>query len=108
VKVGASARGTGFRFPIHLEAKAVFPGHVSSKTPSLHIPLASCTRSPQKELIPSTGAPVLATFVQATPPDLVWKPARITNAAPQNYIFAYFKSCCLRVWLPISLKLGAE
>lgn len=24
------------------------------------------------------------------------------------HIFAYFKSCCLRVWLPISLKLGAD
>lgn len=24
------------------------------------------------------------------------------------HVFAYFKSCCLRVWLPVSLKLGAD
>lgn len=27
---------------------------------------------------------------------------------PQDYVFADLKGCCLRVWIPVSLKLGTE
>lgn len=30
---------------------------------------------------------MFATFVQGTPPDLVWKPETITNAAPEDCIY---------------------
>ena len=35
--------------------------------------------------------------------------SRIYKCYPTRlHIFAYFKSCCLRVWLSVSLKLGAD
>ena len=35
--------------------------------------------------------------------------SRVYNCSPTGlYIFTYLKYCCLRVWLPISLKLGAD
>ena len=36
-------------------------------------------------------------------------PCRAYICSPTGlYIFAYFKSCCLRVWLPTNLNLGAD
>lgn len=35
--------------------------------------------------------------------------SRVYDCSPTTlYILAYFKICCLRIWLPISLKLGAD
>ena len=30
------------------------------------------------------------------------------QSSPEGRIFTYFKRCCLRVWLPFSLPLGAD
>lgn len=50
-----------------------------------------------------------ATVALRKPPDfLVWKPAGITAVTPQLYIFAHFKRYYLKLWLLISLKLGAK
>ena len=56
-----------------------------------------------------TGAPVFASAAQRSPPDYLTLVASATYVySPTIYIFAYFKSCCLRVWLPMSLNLGAD
>jgi len=35
--------------------------------------------------------------------------SRVYEGGPTGlYIFAYIKSCCLRAWLPVSLKLGVQ
>lgn len=35
--------------------------------------------------------------------------SRAYDCVPMRlYVFVYFKSCCLKFWLPISLKLGAK
>lgn len=98
-------------FP-HIDGLQKLPGNVSSATPCLCTPLASL----ELNKISQKGA---NTFI--------WSP-NLSNCQPGHssrtlslgagtvydcghtrlYILAYLKSCCLRIWLPISLKLSAE
>lgn len=51
----------------------------------------------------------MATIAKVTSPDSpAWRPEGFTIVALQLYISVYFKGYCLRVWLPVSLKLRAE
>ena len=77
---------------------------------ALPLPHYSSTVSPGKELIYSSGAPIFATDNQRTfadHPVLVSRGA-YTCGSKGLYIFTFFKIFCLRVWLPISLNLGAD
>ena len=52
---------------------------------------------------------LMATIAKVTSPDSpAWRPEGFTIVALQLYISVYFKGYCLRVWLPVSLKLRAE
>lgn len=66
--------------------------------------------SPRKELIDSPGASIFVTAVQGVPPDYLALGASGSYACGliALHIFACFKSCCLRIWLLISLSLGPD
>ena len=54
--------------------------------------LSSSASFPEKELIHSSKALIFATVAQESPPD---------HSSRGLYISVCFKSCCLKVWLPI-------
>lgn len=60
---------------------------------------------PVKKLIHSSGDQIFANVTKVTSSflDLVYN-----NNCIKLYIFAYFKTICLRTSLPISLIIGAE
>ena len=72
----------------------------------------SSPTSPPQEHIRSTGGSIFPTATQGTPLDhlaLVARNARAYASIPTRLcIFAYFKSCFLRVWLLINLYLDAN
>ena len=76
----------------------------------LPLPFSGSLASPRKELIHLSGAPVFATAAQGTPPDsLALVASGAHTCSPTGlYTLHSFKSCCLRVWLPVSLNPGAE
>lgn len=85
---GASAHGKGFKLSSHLEAKETLPRNIRRWTPYLHACLArlQLDKRSQKRAFME----IFTTFTQGTPPDLpVWKPARITIAAPQHCIYLH-------------------
>lgn len=61
----------------------------------------ACQYLPEKSLCLS-GDPIAETAAQGTPPNCLALVAR------RLYLFVYFKFCCLRVWIPISLNLGPK
>ena len=65
---------------------------------------------PRMELIHTSGALIFATAAQGTPPDHLGLMTNSTNTCSLTglWIFAHLKSCCLWVWLPISLNLSAD
>lgn len=76
----------------------------------LFLELATASILPQKEHICSSKAPV---FCNCHLEDISRLPGLETSrdytcSPTRLYIFAYFKSNCVRVWLLISLKLGAD
>ena len=77
---------------------------------ALPLPHSSSPVSPGKELIHSFGTPMFMTATQGKPLDHLALVARGTYTwGPTGpYMFAYFKSCCLRFWFPKSLNLGAD
>ena len=109
---GASAWGTCFKFVTNLKGRVVLSGNVGQGMPPPHSPsaLLRLTSTSQK------GAYILIrspNFSNCHPRDTSRSPGleanRVYNCGPIGlYIFAYFESCCMRIWLPISLKLGAE
>lgn len=107
-----SALGTSFRFGTHLEAMKVFSGNTGwwihfCTSP---LPLYRSPVSPRKKLILLSGTLTFATVAQGTPSDgLALGTSRLYACGPKGqHIFAFCKSCCLEVWLPISLNIGAE
>lgn len=78
---------------------------VRQRTPSLHSSSAALQLAlfPRRALVQSSGD-------QETPLDcLVLVASRAYTCCPTRLdMFAYFKTCCLRVWLPISLDLDAD
>ena len=59
---------------------------------SLHLPSTS-----QKGAYTLFRSPNFYNYTPGTPADqVVWRPAGFTVAVPQNYVFAYFRNCCLR------------
>ena len=62
---------------------------------------------PGEEFRHSSGAPIFVTTTLGTPPD---GPALAASEAStcRLYVFAYFKSRCLKVWIPNSLRLSAD
>ena len=108
---GASAWGAGFRFATHLEATEVHSGNVGWGTPSLYFPSASLqlAGTSQKRAYILIWSP---NFCKCCPGN-TWshglEASRIYDCCPTGvHILAYFKCCCLAVWFPISLKLGAD
>ena len=108
--LGASAYGADFRYATHVEGTEGLSGNVGQGTPYLHSPSASLE---------------LASTSQKGVDTLIWNPNfcnccpkvtsrlpgleenRVYNHDPMGlYIFAHFKSSCLRARLPNSLKLG--
>lgn len=80
--------------------------------PSLHPPSAShlVIGISQKGAWHSFGALIFVTTAWET---LLGCPALVASGTDSCgpialYIFTYFKSCCLRVWLPISLNPGVD
>lgn len=72
--------------------------NMGKRTPSTLSPSASLS---EKELIRSSGALIFAAVAQGTPPDHLALGASRAYACSSTglYIFACFKSCCLKVWL---------
>ena len=100
--------GIGLRFATDLRAAEVPSGKAGRETALLHLPSAS----PQLTGASQQGASTLLWRPHScscrpwdtSRPDLpVWRSAGTETAAP-----AYFKSCYLQIWLPISLNLGAQ
>ena len=102
--------GSDFRLA-HPEATELLPGNMHQGPPSLHSPLPcySALVSPRKELI-ITLEPWclwLSHRRHLRSPGLV--ASRAYTCSPTGlYIFAYSKSCCPRVWLPIHPNLRAD
>lgn len=73
------------------------------------LPLSLCLAPAHQYLIHLSGALIFAT-AQVTPPDcLALVASRVYAVVILDYIYLHtFKSCCLRVQLPVSLILGAE
>lgn len=94
------------------KAQESLPGNISRQTLSLCTPLASL----QFDKTSRKGAYLLiwsSSFWNSHPEDTSSSPNmeanRVYNCGPTGlYLFAYFKKCCLRVWLPICLKLGTK
>ena len=65
---------------------------------------------PGKKFAQSAGVPILRTVTQGTPLDGLTVMARgAQSSGPiELFSFAYFKSCCLGVWFPVTLNLGAD
>lgn len=91
--------------PHILRLPEVVSEHTSHRMPSLcsspaSLQLLSISR---KELIHSSGALSFKTVIQETHLDcIIWKPTGFLIA------FTFFKSCFLRLWLPVIIKLGAD
>lgn len=106
---GVSAWGKVFRFPPYLEVKEIFLGYISSEKPSLCTPLASLEldKTSQKGAYTFTWGPSLCNYhTEETFRSLCLEASRDYNYSPTAlYIFAYFKSCFISLWLPINLKL---
>ena len=77
---------------------------------AIPLPQYRLLASPGMELVCLSGAQIFVTATQGIPLDLVTLVAKRNYACDPTelYIFAYFKSCCLRVWLPNRLNLGAN
>ena len=90
------------------------PGNVGQGTPSLRS--ASASASLQLTSVSQKGAytlawiPIFVIAAQGVPPDgLALGASGAYACGPTGlYIFAFFKSCCLRLWLPNRLNLGAD
>ena len=97
--------GTSFKFTIYLEDTEMLSGNVGWGAPSLCSPLAS---------LQHTGTSQKGAYTLICIPNLCNCQLQIVWSGVQQvcdcglrglYIFAYFKSWSLRVWLLISLKL---
>lgn len=92
------------KFATHVEATEMLSGNVGREIPSMNplLALPQLARHSRKEFIHSSEAPLFTTIAQETPLGLlIWKLAAFTTVVSQDYVFAYFKRCCLRIWLPI-------
>lgn len=91
----------GFRLATHLEVTKALSGNVGRKISFLQCPVA---------------LPELAGTSQERAYILFWSPDSFNchpgdtsrSLVPQDCILTCVKSCCLRTWLPVSLKLGAN
>lgn len=92
--------GTGFRFPIYLQAKEVLQGNISRDIPSLHTPLAflQLDKTYQKEAYKLIWNP---NFCSCCPGDT--SRSCVQDSKDYNWsqialcLFACFKGCCLRI-----------
>lgn len=106
---GASAWGAGIGFGAHLGTYYMLSGNIRQQTPSLHSPsallqLISVSQNEACTVIWNPG------FYNHSPRDhLALVVSGVYTCSPiVLYIFAYFKTSCLKVWLPISLNLGSD
>ena len=100
-------------FGIHLVAMETLSRNVGygHQLGTLPLPLAtSWMIFSRKDLIHSPGALIFTTAAKGMPPDCLALLARGAYAViPQDCIYLNnLKSCCLWIWLSISLNLGAE
>lgn len=101
---GTSVSETGFRFGIHLvDYRAALKEHSCGHLLAFFLCLApACQYLPEKRLYTYLEA----WFLQLLPRGH-WT-VRLMLVIPQECMYLHtFKSCCLRVWLPKSLILGA-
>lgn len=105
--LGASAWELNISFSIHLEVKEILPGNINRVTPPLCTPLAllQLARTPERS-IHTHLKPWCFNFQPGdTFRPLGLKASRDYDFSPMwLYKLSYFKSCFMKVWLPISLK----
>lgn len=74
------------------------------------LPLLCLWVSPRNELILLSSASSCVTAIQGIPLDHL--PLVVSRACVyvpiELYIFSFFKNFCLRIWIPVSLDLGAD
>ena len=96
----------------HLEDTEVLSGNIGQERQLCALPLPhySSPVSPRKELVSPSGTPVFVTAAQGTPQEHPALGATRAYGPIGPYIFAFFffLSCYLKVWLSISLNLGAD
>lgn len=97
-------------FTTHLEATEMLSGNVGQGMSFLHNLSASTAHHRfSEQLIHLYGALIFALTHRICPRSPSLEASRIYNCCSTGlYIFTYFKSCCLRVWFPITLKWGNE
>lgn len=99
----------GSRFPPYLEAKEMLLGYIRSEKTSLCTLLASLQldKTFQKGAYAFTWSPKFCNYhPEKTFRSPCLEASRDYNYSPTRlYIFAYFKSCYIRLWLPINMKL---
>lgn len=102
----ASAWEEGFKFATYLEATEMLSGNVGQGMSFLHNLSASTAHHRfSEQLIHLYGALIFALTHRICPRSPSLEASRIYNCCSTGlYIFTYFKSCCLRVWFPITLK----
>lgn len=92
----------------HIHRPEMLLGNIGWGMPSLRSPWASLrltqiSQEGENTLISSPK------FCSCCPDHLAVEANRVYNRSPTGmFTFAYFKSCCLRVWPPISLNFGAD
>lgn len=105
------SRGTGLRFVTHLAATEC-PEKVGQGMPALCSPSALLwfASNSQKRAYTLVWSPKYCKYhpsCSSRSPGL--EVSRIYDCSPTElYIFEYFESCCMRIWLPISLEVGAK
>lgn len=107
-KPAALASGAGFKYPTHLEYGVACWEHKQDSIVVVNLSTIQQDLS-EKSLYTYLGPWFLCVLHRRTSRSPGLEISRDHDCGPTSlYIFAYFKSCYLKVWLPISLKLGIK